>query len=134
MANNVVSLPANAPYFEVLPSAARTASPDTQEFRMDRRGGFQPVGLILTIDVTAVTATPAITVTISRVDPVSGKVAALLASTAIATAVTTVLRIDPNITPANNLAIKDYVPPVFRVDAVHGDADSATYSIGGMLI
>jgi hypothetical protein len=134
MANVVTNLLANSPAFEVLPSAARTTSPDTQEFRMDRRGGFQPVGLILTIDATSVTATPALTVTISRVDPVSGKVAALLATTAIATAVTTVLRIDPNIATAANVSLKDYVPPVFRIDAVHGDADSITYSIGGMLI
>ncbi len=133
MANDITYVSAAAPSFTVLPSAARTASPNTQEFIIDRRG-FSPQGLILTIDATAVTATPALTVTINRVDPVSGKVTALLSSTAIATAVTTVLRIGPGLTPANNSVINDLIPPVFRVDCVHGDSDSITYSVGGMLV
>lgn len=133
MANDITYVSAAAPYFTVLPSAARTASPNTQQFSIDRRG-FSPQGLIITIDATAVTATPQLTVTINRVDPVSGKVVALLVSTVIATAVTTVLRIGPGLTPAANLVVNDLVPPVFRIDCVHGDSDSITYSVGGMLI
>jgi hypothetical protein len=133
VANDITYVSAAAPSFTVLPSAARTASPNTEQFIIDRRG-FSPQGLILTIDATAVTATPQLTVTINRVDPVSGKVAALLTSAVIATAVTTVLRIGPGLTPAANLVVNDLVPPVFRIDCVHADSDSITYSVGGMLI
>jgi hypothetical protein len=133
MANVVRTLLMGAPYFEVLPSAARTASPDTQEFRVDRRG-VAATALILTIDVTAVTATPALTVTINRVDPVSGKVTALLASAVIATVSTTVLKVGPDLAAATNLVAQDYMPPCFRIDCSHGDADSITYSVGGMIV
>lgn len=133
MANVIRPLASSSTYFEVLPSAARTVTPDTQEFEITGRG-YEYSGLHLVIDATAVTATPALTVTVSGVDRVSGKVYTLLASTAIATAVTTVLRIGPALTPAANLVANDFLPPVFRVTAAHGDADSITYSIAGMLV
>lgn len=133
MANVVRSLLMGAPYFEVLPSAARTTSPDTQEFRVDRRG-VAPTALILTIDVTAITSTPSITVTINRVDPVSGKVTALLASAALTAAGTTVLKIGPHIAASANAVAQDYMPPVFRVDVVHANGNSITYSVGGQLV
>jgi hypothetical protein len=133
MANVIRDLPSSASYFEVLPSAARTTAPDTQEFRVDRRG-FGPTSLVLTIDATAITATPALTVTVSGVDPVSGKIYTILASTAIATAVTTVLKIGPGLTAAANLVANDVLPPNFRITCAHGDSDSITYSVGGMLV
>lgn len=133
MANATLPLMANASYFEVLPSAARTTAPDTQEFALDRRG-FSGSGLVLTIDATAVTATPALTVTVSGVDRVSGKIYTILQSAVIATAVTTVLKINVGATVAANLATNEALPPVFRITCAHGDSDSITYSIGGMLV
>jgi hypothetical protein len=133
MANTITNILASGAYFQVLPSAARIADPDTQEFQVDRRG-YGPRGLVLVIDATAVTATPALTVTVSGVDRVSGKVYTILASTAIATAVTTILKIGPGLTAAANLVANDQIPPVFRITCAHGDADSITYSIGGMLV
>lgn len=133
MANVVRSLLMGAPYFEVLPSAARTTTPDTQEFRVDRRG-VAPTALILTVDVTAIAATPSITVTINRVDPVSGKATALLTSLAITAAGTTTLKVGPYLAAAANAVAEDYMPPVFRIDVAHADADSITYSVGGMLV
>lgn len=132
MANVIRELLASTPCFEVLPSAARTTAPDTQEFQVDRRG-FSPSGLILTIDATAITATPALTVTVSGVDRTSGKLYTILASTAIATAVTTVLKINAGVA-AGATATLEVLPSVFRVTCTHGDSDSITYSIGGMLI
>src|SRR5687767_3759143 len=85
--------------FSVLPSAARTATPDTQEFELPSGVKF----LHLVIDATAVTATPALTVTISGVDRVSGKTYTLLASAAIATVSTIVLKVGPGLTAAANL-------------------------------
>ncbi|WP_055563609.1 hypothetical protein [Streptomyces atriruber] len=133
MANNIRQLTAGSTYFQVMASAARTATPDTEEFEITGRG-YEYSGLHLIIDATAVTATPALTVTVSGVDRVSGKTYTILQSAVIATAVTTVLRIGVGLTPAANTVASDSLPPVFRVTAAHGDADSITYSIGGMLV
>lgn len=130
MANVVTKLFGPPAAFTILPSAARTATPDTQEFDLQDAEGR---GLIVVIDATAVTATPALTVTVSGVDRLSGKVFTLLASTAIATAVTTVLQIGPGLTTAANLVANSLLPPIIRVTAAHGDADSITYSIAGIL-
>lgn len=131
MANVVTPLYSSDRVFTVLASAARTATPDTQEFDgsdADFRGAF------FVIDATAVTATPALTVTISGVDRTSGKVYTILASAAIATVSTTVLQIGPGLTAAGNAVANSQLPPIFRVTASHGDADSITYSIGCCLI
>lgn len=133
MPNVIRQLASSNMYFEVLPSAARTASPDSQEFEITGRG-YEYAGLHLILDVTAVTATPAVTVTVAGVDRVSGKTYTLLASAAVATVTTTVLRIAPGLTAAANLTVNDSLPPVFRVTVTHGDADSATYSLAGMLV
>lgn len=133
MANTLHQLMSSASIFEVLPSAARTATPDTHEFEITGRG-YEYNGLYLIIDVTAVTATPALTVTVDGVDRLSGKTFNLITSTVIATAVTTVLKIAPGITVAANLAVALALPGIFRVTVSHGDADSATYSVSGMLV
>lgn len=133
MANVIRELLASAPYFEVLPSTARTTAPDTQEFQVDRRG-FGPSGLVLTIDATVITATQTLTVTVSGVDRVSGKLYTVLASTAIATASTVILRIGAGLTAAGGLVANDVIPPVFRVSVAAGNGLTATYSIGGMLV
>jgi hypothetical protein len=119
--------------FEVLPSAARTAAPDSQEFEVTGRG-YEYSGLVLVLDITAVTASPGITVTVAGVDQVSDKLFTVLASAPIATVSTTILRIGPGLTAAANLTANDYLPPTFRVTVTHADTDSATYSLAGMLV
>jgi hypothetical protein len=133
MANVIRALSSDAAGFEVLPSAARTTTPDTQEFEIQGRG-YQYTGLHLIIDVTAVAATPLLTVTVDGVDRISGKTYNLITSAVIGTAVVTALKIAPGITPAANVAVAMNLPPVFRVTVSHGDADSATYSVAGMLV
>lgn len=123
---NIVSRQSRGP-FAVLPSAARTATPDTYEFEHDGSA------LHLVVDVTAVTATPSITVTVAGVDRVSGKTYTLLASAAITGTGTTVLKIGRGLTAAANSVANDVLPPVFRVTVTHGDADSITYSVAGLL-
>lgn len=122
---------ANRGPFTVLPSAARTASPADTDFIV---AGVDYRGAIFVIDATAVTLTPAVTVTIQGFDPTSGKTWNILASTAIASVSTTILKIGPGLTAAANAAANDFLPPSFRVDVSHGDADSITYSITGQLI
>lgn len=109
----------------ILSSAARTSTPTIDNFRT--RPGSRD--LIVIIDVTAVTSTPSTIFTILGYDPVSGKTWTILASTAIATAVTTVLRVSPELTGSANLIAKDIVPAWFTVTAVHGNANSMTYTV-----
>lgn len=113
--------------FTVLDSAARIATPDTQEFEVL---GAETRGLHLVVDVTAVTLTPSITVTILGVDRLSGKTS----SAAITATGTTVLKVAPGLTAAANTVANDLVPPIFRIQVAHGDADSITYSVAGQLV
>lgn len=127
---NVITRLSNRGPFTVLASAARTADPDTKEFEAM---GVEYRGLHLVIDVTAVAATPSVTVTVQGVDRVSGKVYTVLASAAITATGTTVLKVGPGLTAAANSVANDFVPPIFRILADHADADSITYSIAGQL-
>lgn len=130
MANIVTRLAPRTGPFTVLPSAARTATPDTQEFEAL---GVDYSALYLIIDVTAVSLTPSITVKVSGVDRLSDKTYDILTSVAITATGTTVLHIGPGITAAANTQEDQYLPPIFRVTSTHADADSITYSIGAVL-
>lgn len=110
-------------------SAARTTDPTPAD-----QTNANARGLHVIIDVTAITATPSVVFTIQGKDPASGKYYTLLASAAITAAGTTVLRVYPGLTVAANLTANDVLPRTWRVVAVHGDADSITYSVGYSLI
>lgn len=129
MANVVSRLTPGAQSFTVLPSAARTATPDTQEFEV--YGGYS--ALYMVIDMTAVTALQSVTFTIQGVDRVSGKTFDILVSAALDAVATTTLQVGPGITAAANSTKDWHVPPIFRVKAVHSSTGSFTYSIGGLL-
>lgn len=113
----------------VLNSAARTATTTSDDFI-----NYDAIGLQLIIDVTAVTATPSITVTIQGKDYLSGKYYTILSSAAITGTGTTVLRVFPSATAATNLAANDFLPINWRVSVAHGDTDSITYSISANLM
>lgn len=131
MANVITRLSPGADRFEILASAARTADPDTQEFDA---AAPRYRGAYFIIDVTAVTATPSITVTVAGVDRFSGKTFDILESAAITATGTTTLQIAPGITAVANTDEDSLLPPVFRVSVTHADADSITYSIAGLLV
>lgn len=115
--------------FIVLPSAARTAAPNDQQFV----AGNRYRGITVVIDVTAIVTAPSITVTVNAVDRASGKAYALLASTAITTVSTTVLQIDPALTAAANSKASASLPSTIRVTVTHANGNSITYSIGASL-
>lgn len=110
-------------------SAARTADPEIKD-----QANTTGRGLHLVIDVTAVTATPSVTFTIQGKDPVSGKVWTILASAAITAVGTTILKVYPGLTAAANAAANDVLPPTWNVKAVHGDADSITYTVTAQVV
>ena len=111
-------------------SAARAVA---QTYASGEQDGTDIEYLHVIIDVTAVTATPALTVKIQGKDPASGKWYDILVSTAIATVSTTVLKVGPALTAAANLVANDMIPSIWRVTVTHGDTDSATYSVGANL-
>lgn len=128
MANNLGNAYAGS-NFSVMASAARTATPDTQEYELT--GHYRALHLV--IDVTAITSTPSITIDIFGVDRVSGKTYAVLTSAAISTVSTTVLRVGQGLTASANVTANDAVPPIIRIRSTHGNANSITYSIAALL-
>lgn len=129
MSNGIGGIVAPGREFTVYSSAARTATPTKEDFR-----NLLGRGLIVVIDVTATSATPSVVFTIQGKDPASGKYYDILASAAITATGTTVLRVSVDLTAAANLIAKDLVPATFAIRAVHGDADSITYSVGAILV
>lgn len=124
MANNIRAAVGRS--HTVYASAARTATPDTEELELP--GGVSKAYVV--IDCTAVTATPSVVFKVEGVDRASGKVWTLLESAAITATGTTVLKINDALTASANVIAKELVPPVIRFTATHADADSATYSVG----
>lgn len=131
MANDIQLMPPGG-YVAVLPSAARTGTPNTQTIYTTGSGRYAQ-GLYVVVDMTVFTSTGTLTVLVEGYDPVSLKTWTLLSSTALAAAATTVLRVDPNLTASANLIAKDMVPPVLKFTATHGNGVSLTYSISAML-
>lgn len=114
----------------LFPSAARALA---QTYAGGDQDGSATDFIHVIIDVTAVTATPALTVKIQGKDPLSGKYYDILVSATIATVSTTVLKVGPGLPVTANLSANDMVPSIWRVIVTHGDTDSATYSIGANL-
>lgn len=109
----------------ILPSAARTATTaSAEQGNTGYRGGH------IIIDVTAVSGSPSLTFTVQGYDATSGKTYTILASAAITSTGTTVLKVYPGLTAAANAAANDVLPDNWRVNVTHGTSDSVTYSVG----
>ncbi len=110
--------------------AARTATPTKQ----NKANTVKARGAVIVIDVTAIAATPSVVFTVQGFDSASGKYYTILASAAIVGTGTTILRVYPGLTAAANLVASDVMPRIWAIDAVHGNANSITYSVGVNLI
>ena len=104
-------------------SAARTAT-STVDVNVENAHG-----LVLVIDVTADPALASVVFNIDGLDDATGNTWTLLDSAAIAATGTTILRISPHLTASANTIGKDIIPPLIRINPVHADADSITYSV-----
>lgn len=113
----------------VLASAARTATTASSDLT-----NYNARGIHVVIDVTASADTPSVTCTIQGKDALSGQYYTLLASAAITGTSTNVYRVFPGSTVTANAAANDIVPRTWRVNCVHADTDSITYSIGASVI
>lgn len=116
----------SGPSHEVYASAARTATPDTIELELPRGTRY----LTAVLDLTALAATPSLTMKIEGVDRVSGKVWTLIQDAAVTTVSQSEVFVGPGLTAAANVTANMHVPPVIRFTVTHGDSDSATYSVG----
>lgn len=99
---------------------------------MAARSADNARGIMVFVNVSAVVATPALTVKVQGQDPLSGTWYDILASAAIATTGFTVLRVFQGATAASNLTVNDVLPSLWRVIATHGDSDSITYSVSAL--
>ncbi len=114
----------------VLTSAARTATTNSADFINHNAKGIKVV-----IDVSAIAATPSITVDIQGKDPISGNYYSLgLVSAAITTVSTNVIEVFPGISEVANQSLSRILPRTYRVVVTHADGDSITYSVSGALV
>ncbi len=108
----------------IFTSTARTATPTAVVVDAHR---FE--GLLVVIDVTAVSVTPDVVFGLYYTDDLSSKELTLIESVSIATVQTVVLEVGPGLTSAANLVANKFLPSELIFRAVHGDADSITYTV-----
>jgi hypothetical protein len=120
----------------LLPSAARAVA---QAYASDAVANHQAEGVLLSLVVTAVTATPALTLK-TQYSPDGGTtwIDHFVAAAAVATAVNSSYLIYPGIVAAADGAMTESVnlplPRYWRVAVTHGDTDSATYAVYAMYL
>lgn len=112
----------------VLASAART----TTQTQADQTN-YNHRGIIAVLDMTLV-GTGSVTLEIDGKDPVSGKYYAILTGVAVTTNSTNIYRVYPGLTAVANATVNDVLPRTWRVKVTANNANSATYSVGAMLI
>lgn len=115
----------------LLASAARTATPtngpgnDINHLTNHQR--FKGAHVLL--EVTAIAATPSITVDIEGYDFGSDTWYNIGTSAAVTTVSSNIYKVHPDLTASPNLVFKDGIPYLWRVRVTHADADSITYSL-----
>jgi len=112
-----------------LASAARTATVSSAD--ITNLGGR---GIHVVLDVTVDPASASIVLTIEGKDPASDNYYTILTSAAVTSVSTNIYRVHPDLTPAANLIVNDFIPKTFRITVTHADADSMTYSVGYSLV
>lgn len=112
----------------VLASGART----TTQTQADQTN-YNHRGIIAVLDMTTV-GTGSVTLEIDGKDPVSGKYYSLLTGAAVTTNVTNVYRVYPGLTAAANATANDVLPRTWRLKITANNANTATYSVGVMLM
>lgn len=101
------------------------------------QGNSHSRGVRVVVDVTALpVAGASLVVTIEGYDPVTATYSTLLASAAITTVSTVVLKLFPAATAAANLTANDCLPASWRVKVVNGGTggSTATVKIGASLL
>lgn len=120
---NALNLPTT-----ILASAARTTTPinSADQTNVNYRG------IAVVINVSAFTA-GTYTFSIQGKDSISGNYYNMLTSAAIGATGVTVLRIYPGMSSVANVANGDFLPRVWRIQAVGASGQSMTFSVSGVL-
>ena len=105
-------------------SEARTASANSDPVQNRRYRG-----VLVTIDCTAITSTPSVVFTIQGQDH-AGNWYDILASAAITSTGQDQLQVFPGAAATAEVSASHIIPRVWRLEAVHADGDSITYSAG----
>jgi len=118
----------NVKDIQVFASTAYAATQNSSDFtNVNHRG------VTVMIDATVEVDTASVVFTIQGKDAVSGAYYDLLASAAITAIGDTVLHVMPGAIAVANSVANLPLPRVWRVRAVHADADALTYSVGASL-
>ena len=112
----------------LLASAARTTTQTVAD-----QTNYNARGIIVVLDMTVV-GTGSVTLEIDAKDPVSGKYYAVLTGAAVTTNSTNVYTVYPGNTVTANVSASTVLPRTWRVKVTANNANSATYSVGAMLI
>lgn len=115
--------------FSLLASASRTTTQTSADLDS---GGCR--GVLVTLDVTDVTALPSVTISINGKDKASGKYYTLLAGAAVTTVSTNTYAVYPGITASANAAASMVVPDTFQIVVTANNANAGTYSVGYSLV
>lgn len=113
----------------VLASAARTATATSDTYRIP---GGQYRGLLIVLNITAVTSTPALTLALhsqtGQGSDFSSQIA-MAAKTEADVNTTTLLLAHPDAPDRANVSENTQIGRKWRIVVTHGDSDSATYSV-----
>ncbi len=112
----------------LLASAARTTTQTVAD-----QTNYNARGIVVVLDMTVV-GTGSVTLEIDAKDPVSGKYYAVLTGAAVTTNSTNVYTVYPGNTVTANVSASTVLPRTWRVKVTANNANSATYSVGAMLI
>jgi hypothetical protein len=120
----------------ILASAARALA---QAYTSDAQDNHEADGVLITLVVTAVTATPALTLKVQySPDRGTNWIDYFTVAAAVATAVNSSYLIYPGIVAAADGNLTESVnlplPRYWRVAVTHGDTDSATYAVYAMYL
>lgn len=109
--------------FTVLPSASRTTTQTTGDYRHPYHRG---VKVVLT---TSAIGTGDITLTIQEKNPTSGAYTTLLAGTNVTTNTTNTYTVFPGSAVSANVSANNYLPRTWRVVVTANNANAATYVV-----
>lgn len=91
---------------------------------------FGRCGAVVVIDITAITAAPSAVFTLVGNDPITGKQYTILASAALTSVGTTVLRVLPSGIASANAVANDWMPYQWAVNLTSLSGGTITFKVG----
>lgn len=132
MTANAPTFIAAARHWDILPSAARTATPN--DTILEGLPAADSNGLVIFLNLSAFTTAASLTVNVLGVDKVSGQQWVIATTGALTALGTYALCIHPNNpTQAMTAGVQKaqgQIPDVIQIQVVHGNGNSHTYSVG----